>query len=64
MSEKTIVGMIILKTINDGETWVAVDPEQVPDFIKTDEAMNELVRGRFAGLDDGTWYRGVQVDIH
>lgn len=57
---KNLVNLAILETEDEGKTWTPVEREDVPEELKTDVAMTELVKGNFAGID-GKYYKGVDL---
>lgn len=69
MVNKKSICLVILKTEDDGKTWSPVLPDDIPDFIGTNEVLTELKKGHYCKHidDDKTWYRGElfedQLDI-
>jgi len=56
-----VANMVILSTADDGKTWTAVPPDEVPEILITHESMSVLARGEFCGFD-GLYYKGVVID--
>lgn len=62
--QRKLTSLIILKTEDEGKNWEPVMPDDIPDFIGTNEVITELVSGHFCKQDDGSnvWYRGEVVE--
>lgn len=43
------------KSIDDGENWIPIPKEEVPDPIKEDEPMERMLQGEGAYYQDA-WY--------
>ena len=62
--KKNLTNMVVLKTEDEGKTWEPVLPDDIPDFINTNEVITELAAGNFCKEDDesSTWYQGIALD--
>jgi hypothetical protein len=47
------------------EKWEAIKPDAVPEFLKTDESINNLISGNIAQAEafDEYWYRAEQFTV-
>lgn len=52
---------ILVSQSGEAGTFVPVMPEEVPEWLKTEDEMGRLVAGNMASRDGGPWYAALKL---